>query len=93
LGLPSVCWAAEINDPILILDKISLIILVLNLYTYLIVLNFKMHQEIRFCTAVDGTRSAYVKVGQGLPLLKVGNWMSYFEYDWNSPVWKPWLEN
>ena len=51
-----------------------------------------MNQEIRFCTAFDHTRLAYAKVGQGPPLMKVGNWMSHLEYDWNSPVWQPWLE-
>jgi len=25
--------------------------------------------------------------------VKVGNWMSHLEYDWESPVWRPWLEN
>ena len=50
-----------------------------------------MAQEIRFCTASDNTRLAYAKVGQGPPLVKVGNWMSHLEYDWNSPVWEPWL--
>jgi pimeloyl-ACP methyl ester carboxylesterase len=49
-----------------------------------------MAQEIRFCTASDNTRLAYAKVGQGPPLVKVGNWMSHLEYDWNSPVWEPW---
>ena len=52
-----------------------------------------MNQEIRFCTAFDNTRLAYAKVGHGPPLVKVGNWMSHLEYDWNSPVWQPWLEN
>jgi len=52
-----------------------------------------MNQEIRFCSASDNTRLAYAKVGQGPPLVKVGNWMSHLEYDWNSPVWQPWLEN
>lgn len=52
-----------------------------------------MNQEIRFCTTFDHTRLAYAKVGQGQPLVKVGNWMSHLEYDWNSPVWQPWLEN
>lgn len=51
-----------------------------------------MDQEIRFCTARDNTRLAYAKVGKGPPLVKVGNWMSHLEYDWNSPVWQPWLE-
>lgn len=51
-----------------------------------------MYQEIRFCSALDNTRLAYAKVGQGPALMKVGNWMSHLEYDWNSPVWQPWLE-
>jgi pimeloyl-ACP methyl ester carboxylesterase/DNA-binding CsgD family transcriptional regulator len=52
-----------------------------------------MQQEIRFCTASDHVRLAYARVGQGPALVKVGNWMSHLEYDWNSPVWQPWLEN
>ncbi|MBI3738118.1 MAG: alpha/beta fold hydrolase [Chloroflexi bacterium] len=52
-----------------------------------------MEQEIRFCTVSDNIRLAYAKVGQGPPLVKVGNWMSHLEYDWHSPVWQPWLEN
>lgn len=51
-----------------------------------------MLQEIRFCTASDNTRLAYARVGHGPALVKVGNWMSHLEYDWNSPVWQPWLE-
>ena len=51
-----------------------------------------MEQEIRFCTASDNTRLAYAKVGEGPPLVKVANWLSHLEYDWNSPVWQPWLE-
>lgn len=51
-----------------------------------------MNQEIRFCTAFDHTRLAYAKVGHGPPLVKVANWLSHLEYDWNSPVWQPWLE-
>jgi pimeloyl-ACP methyl ester carboxylesterase len=49
-------------------------------------------QEIRFCTAQDGTHLAYARVGQGPPLVKVGTWLSHIEYDWESPVWQPWLE-
>lgn len=52
-----------------------------------------MSQEVRFCTAPDQTRLAYAKMGHGFPLVKVGNWMSHLDYDWNSPVWQPWLEN
>jgi pimeloyl-ACP methyl ester carboxylesterase len=51
-----------------------------------------MTQEIRFCTAPDGVRLAYARVGQGPPLVKVANWLSHLEYDWDSPVWQPWLD-
>ncbi len=51
-----------------------------------------VRQEIRFCTTEDGTRLAYAKVGKGTAVVKVGNWLSNLEHDWDSPVWRPWLE-
>ena len=47
-----------------------------------------MRQEIRFCTAPDGTQIAYATVGQGPPLVKTANWLNHLEYDWQSPVWR-----
>lgn len=52
-----------------------------------------MNQDIRFCTTSDNIHLAYARIGKGLPLVKVGNWMSHLEHDWDSPVWRPWLEN
>ena len=48
-------------------------------------------QEIRFCTASDGVRLAYATMGDGPPLVKVANWLSHLDYDWESPVWRHWL--
>jgi len=48
-------------------------------------------QEIRFCTAADGTRLAYATSGTGPPLVKAANWLSHLDYDWESPVWRHWL--
>ncbi len=48
-------------------------------------------QQIRFCTSSDGVRLAYAAVGHGPPLVKAANWLSHLEFDWNSPVWRPWL--
>ena len=48
-------------------------------------------QEIRFCTAGDGTRLAYAVSGAGPPLVKAANWLSHLAYDWESPVWRHWL--
>jgi pimeloyl-ACP methyl ester carboxylesterase/DNA-binding CsgD family transcriptional regulator len=50
-----------------------------------------MQQQIRFCTTTDGVRIAYATTGQGPPLVKVANWLSHLEFDWNSPVWRHWL--
>ena len=48
-------------------------------------------QQIRFCTARDGTRLAYATIGTGPPLVKAANWLSHLEYDWESSVWRHWL--
>ena len=51
-----------------------------------------MNQEIRFCTASDGTRIAYAIVGNGPPLVKAPNWLTHLEFEWSSPVWRHWWE-
>jgi pimeloyl-ACP methyl ester carboxylesterase/DNA-binding CsgD family transcriptional regulator len=52
-----------------------------------------MEQEIRFCSSADGVRIAYAKVGKGPPIVRVGTYLTHLEYDWRSPVWRPWLDN
>lgn len=49
-------------------------------------------QRIRFCTAADGVRIAYATHGTGPPLVKAANWLTHLEFDWDSPVWKHWLD-
>ncbi len=51
-----------------------------------------LRQEVKFCTAADGTRIAYSVVGRGPPLVKAANWLNHLEYDWQSPVWSPFLQ-
>lgn len=51
-----------------------------------------MHQHIQFCTARDGARLAWASHGSGAPLVKTSNWLTHLEYDWESPVWRYWLE-
>ncbi len=48
-------------------------------------------QEVRYCTANDGTRIAYAKFGNGPVLLKAANWLNHLEFDWQSPVWRHWF--
>jgi pimeloyl-ACP methyl ester carboxylesterase/DNA-binding CsgD family transcriptional regulator len=48
-------------------------------------------QDIRFCTSRDGTRIAYAKCGAGPPLVWVAHFIHHLEFDWDSPVWRPWI--
>jgi pimeloyl-ACP methyl ester carboxylesterase/DNA-binding CsgD family transcriptional regulator len=48
-------------------------------------------QRIRFCVTPDGVRIAFATSGAGPPLVKVSNWLTHLEHDWQSPVWRHWL--
>src|SRR5215470_103572 len=52
----------------------------------------RLRQEIRYCKAEDGVDIAYATVGSGYPLVKAANWLNHLEYEWDSPLWKHWIE-
>jgi pimeloyl-ACP methyl ester carboxylesterase len=49
-------------------------------------------QDIRFCRGSDGVQIAYAICGRGPPLVRAAHWMSHLKYDWQSPVWRHWME-
>ena len=49
-------------------------------------------QEIRFCRAPDGVRIAYAVHGTGPPMVADSCWLSHLQYDWQSPVWRHYLQ-
>jgi pimeloyl-ACP methyl ester carboxylesterase/DNA-binding CsgD family transcriptional regulator len=49
-------------------------------------------QRVRFCTAPDGTRLAYETIGSGPPLVRAAHWLTHLELDWQSIIWRPWLD-
>ncbi len=49
-------------------------------------------QEISFCKTPDGVNLALAAVGSGPPLVKIANWLTHLEYDWESPIWSPLLQ-
>jgi len=51
-----------------------------------------MRQEVRFCTAPDGVRIAYAVHGSGPPLVRTATWLTHLDFDWESPVWRHWLD-
>ena len=52
----------------------------------------KLHQDIAFCRAPDGTRIATASCGTGPVILRAAHWLSHVAYDLDSPVWLPWVE-
>ena len=50
-----------------------------------------LRQDIHFCRSSDGVSIAYAEIGQGPLLVKSANWLNHLEYDWQSPVWRPFL--
>jgi pimeloyl-ACP methyl ester carboxylesterase/DNA-binding CsgD family transcriptional regulator len=50
-----------------------------------------LQQQIRFCKSFDGTRIAYAVSGEGPPLVKAQHWLTHLEYEWQSPIWRPWI--
>ena len=49
-------------------------------------------QRIRYVETPDGTRLAWAESGAGAPVVKAANWLTHLEYEWESPIWKHWLQ-
>lgn len=52
----------------------------------------KLRQHVRYVTASDGARLAWAESGSGPVVVKAANWLTHLEYEWDSPVWKHWLQ-
>lgn len=49
-------------------------------------------QRVRFATSENGTKIAYATSGNGPPILRAGHFLTHLEMDWNSRVWRPYLD-
>jgi len=52
----------------------------------------QLRQHVRYVKASDGARLAWAVSGSGAPLVKAANWLTHLEYEWESPVWRHWIE-
>ncbi len=52
----------------------------------------RQRQHVRYLNASDGTRLAWAESGAGPVVVKAANWLTHLEYEWDSPVWKHWLQ-
>lgn len=51
-----------------------------------------MRQKIRMLRTADGANLAWATAGTGPPMVRASTWLTHLEYDWNSPVWRHWLD-
>jgi len=51
-----------------------------------------LKQEIRFAHTADGVRIARATTGSGYPLVRAAHWLGHLDFDWQTPVWRPWIE-
>ena len=49
-------------------------------------------QVVRFCRSSDGVSIAYAVHGSGPPLVVDACWLSHLDFDWESPIWRHYLE-
>jgi pimeloyl-ACP methyl ester carboxylesterase/DNA-binding CsgD family transcriptional regulator len=47
---------------------------------------------VRFARSAQGVRIAYATVGSGPPLVRAAHWLGSLDFDWQTPVWGPWIE-
>jgi pimeloyl-ACP methyl ester carboxylesterase/DNA-binding CsgD family transcriptional regulator len=52
----------------------------------------RLKQRVQYARAADGTRLAWAESGSGPLVVKAANWLTHLEYEWESPVWKHWIE-
>jgi pimeloyl-ACP methyl ester carboxylesterase/DNA-binding CsgD family transcriptional regulator len=49
-------------------------------------------QRIRYLRTDDGIQLAWADAGTGPVLVKAANWLTHLNYDWDSPVWRHWIQ-
>ena len=49
-------------------------------------------QRIRYLRTPDAVQIAWAEAGTGPTLVKAANWLTHLEYDWDSPVWRHWIQ-
>jgi pimeloyl-ACP methyl ester carboxylesterase/DNA-binding CsgD family transcriptional regulator len=52
----------------------------------------KLRQHVHYLNASDGTRLAWAESGTGAVVVKAANWLSHLEYEWESPLWRHWIQ-
>jgi pimeloyl-ACP methyl ester carboxylesterase/DNA-binding CsgD family transcriptional regulator len=51
-----------------------------------------LKQDIRFARTADGVQIAHATTGSGYPLLRAAHWLGHLDFDWQTPVWRPWID-
>jgi pimeloyl-ACP methyl ester carboxylesterase/DNA-binding CsgD family transcriptional regulator len=52
----------------------------------------RVTQTIRYVRTADNVRLAWAEAGAGPVIVKAANWLTHLEYEWESPVWRHWMQ-
>jgi class 3 adenylate cyclase/pimeloyl-ACP methyl ester carboxylesterase len=52
-----------------------------------------LQQHVKFCTSADGTSIAYAGIGDGPVVVRAPHWLNHIEYEWQSLLFGPFLNN
>ncbi len=55
-------------------------------------ISHRRRQRVQYVTASDGVQLAWAESGSGPLVVKAANWLTHLEYEWESPVWRHWLQ-
>ena len=51
-----------------------------------------IQQTIKYATSTDGIKIAFAESGSGPNVLRAGHFLTHLELDWQSPIWRPYLD-
>ncbi|WP_246730135.1 alpha/beta fold hydrolase [Nitratireductor mangrovi] len=54
--------------------------------------DLELQQRVHFARAPDNIQIAWASIGQGRPVLRAPHWLNHLDYEWRSPLWRPYLE-
>jgi pimeloyl-ACP methyl ester carboxylesterase/DNA-binding CsgD family transcriptional regulator len=52
----------------------------------------RIRQKIHYTCTPDGVSLAWARSGSGPVLTKPATWLTHLQYDWESPVWRHWMD-
>ena len=86
-------WAhPDLTNPLKILiSEIEFSTVLLEILLSFLLFAGALHTNFDQLRVHRGPILAFATIGQGYPLVRAGHWLTHLEHDWQSPIWRPFL--